>query len=142
MKWLFLFMFLLLSFSVFGSSTGYDFPDDLEFITNYEDFPRTHERITNEAFKLFCEKKGFLDRDSTFGVLIDENDNAGDILDCSELILSDDQLNYDNHKNDKIFESPIRSIILGSRYPDLFEYPGLYFQLIDTMDEDHSELLV
>lgn len=123
-------MILLLSFSVFGSSTGYDLPSAF-----LDDLTPTHERITNEALKLFCEKEGVPEWNETFGVLLDRPTSR-----CNDFNLTNGQMDYE--ELDSLYpNSPVRSIILGSRYPDLFEYPGLYYQAkdVENADKEYKE---
>ena len=111
-SFLFVFIFFLLGLNLSGSSTGYDMPDRF-----FDDLTPTHERITNEAFRLFCSENGGINWNDSFGVLLDHP-----IGNCSDLYLSNSQMDYEEY-NSLYPYSPVRSVILGSRYPDLFEYP-------------------
>lgn len=83
-----------------------------------EDYLPIHEMVTSEGMRLLCQGHGAQAlNQSSFG----KRFLSSPIKSCDDLFLPPKQKSWANN----VATSPIRGLLLGSRFPDLFELTGL-----------------
>lgn len=97
-----------------------------------DDLPAVHEKITSEGVRRFCEEFGLEEvKNSPIASLLFD----GSLKSCEELSFGTDMGDWSS----RMKSSPIKGVLLGSRFPDLREMAGIDSNMMDYVVVKHDK---